>query len=167
MIVIDLLGPGPSASEGLAEGLRGRRIGVVGNAFELAPWAEFLAASDRQWWERYPEAAAFAGEKYSGHNISGVHKLAGAQTNWNSGVLALAVAAHLGATHIRLHGFDMHGTHFFGPYANGLTNTSDARREIHKQQFAQWASQNPHVRVVNCTPGSALRCFEFNEDFAD
>ncbi|HBZ8061176.1 TPA: hypothetical protein MM161_004854, partial [Klebsiella pneumoniae] len=60
MIEIDLLGPGPSASASLAERLRGRRVGVVGNAFELAPWAEFLAASDRQWWDKYPEARQFA-----------------------------------------------------------------------------------------------------------
>jgi hypothetical protein len=166
MIEFDLLGPGPSASARLAERLRGRRVGVVGNAFELAPWAEFLAASDRQWWDKYPEAREFAGERYSGHRMSGVQQLSGAATNWNSGVLALAVAAHLGATLVRLHGFDMHGTHFFGAYSNGLTNTAPARREVHKQQFAQWARHNPHVRVVNCTPGSALRCFEFDEQIA-
>ncbi|QNH21258.1 hypothetical protein HEP73_02172 [Xanthomonas sp. GW] len=162
MIEFDLLGPGPSASAELAGLLRARRVGVVGNTFELAPWAEFLAASDRQWWDKYPAAREFAGERYSSHRIGGVQQLAGALTNWNSGVLALAVAAHLGATLVRLHGFDMHGTHFFGPYANGLTNTAPARREIHKQQFAQWARQNPHVRVVNCTPGSALQCFPFS-----
>ncbi|UYB51154.1 hypothetical protein OCJ37_14285 [Xanthomonas sp. AM6] len=166
MIEIDLLGPGPSASAELAERLRARRVGVVSNAFELAPWAEFLAASDRQWWDKYPAAREFAGERYSSHRIAGVHQLAGALTNWNSGVLALAVAAHLGATLVRLHGFDLQGSHFFGPYTNGLTNTAPARREIHKQQFAQWARQHPHVRVVNCTPGSALRCFEFDEQIA-
>lgn len=166
MIEIDLLGPGPSASLGLAERLRARRVGVVGNAFELAPWADFLAASDRQWWDKHPAAREFAGGRYSSHRIGGVLQLAGALTNWNSGVLALAVAAHLGATIVRLHGFDMHGTHFFGPYANGLNNTAPARREIHQLQFAQWARQNPHVRVVNCTAGSALRCFEFDEHIA-
>lgn len=166
MIEFDLLGPGPSASASLAERLRARRVGVVGNAFELAPWAEFLAASDRQWWDKYPAAREFAGARYSGHRMRGVQQLAGALTNWNSGVLALAVAAHLGATLVRLHAFDMHGTHFFGPYANGLANTAPARREIHKQQFAQWARQNPQVRVVNCTPGSALRCFDFDEQIA-
>jgi len=166
MIEIDLLGPGPSASASLAERLRGRRVGVVSNAFELAPWAEFLAASDRQWWDKYPEARQFAGTRYSSHRIGGVIQLPGAPTNWNSGVLGLAVAASLGATLVRLHGFDMHGSHFFGPYTNGLRNTVPARRQIHQLQFAQWARQNPHVRVVNCTPGSALRCFEFDEQIA-
>lgn len=163
MSEFDLLGPGPSASLCLAYKLRGRRVGVVGNAFELAPWAEFLAASDRQWWEKHPEAHEFRGRRYSSHKREGVIALDGAKTNWNSGVLALQVAAHLGATTIRLHGFDMHGTHFFGPYTNGLVNTSAPRREVHKAQFAWWAKHNPNVRVVNCTAGSALRCFEFDE----
>lgn len=166
MIDIDLLGPGPSASPDLAQRLRGRRVGVVGNAFELAPWAEFLAASDVQWWEKHPAAMAFAGVRYTAHRKAGLQQLAGARTNWNSGVLGLAVAASLGATLVRLHGFDLRGTHFFGPYTNGLRNTAPARREVHQQQFAQWARQNPHVRVLNCTPGSALRCFEFHEPIA-
>lgn len=166
MIEFDLLGPGPSASASLADRLRGRRVGVVSNAFELAPWAEFLAASDRHWWDKYQAALEFAGTKYTSHQIKGTVRVASAQSQWNSGVLALEVAAQLGAALVRLHGFDMHGSHFFGPYANGLTNTAPARREIHKQQFAQWARQNPQVRVVNCTPGSALRCFEFDEQIA-
>lgn len=166
MIEIDLLGPGPSASRGLAERLRTRRVGVVGNAFELAPWAEFLAASDVQWWDKHPAAMEFSGARYAPHHKAGLQQLAGARTNWNSGVLGLAVAASLGATLVRLHGFDLSGSHFFGPYTNGLRNTAPARREVHKQQFAQWARQNPHVRVVNCTPGSALRCFEFDEQIA-
>lgn len=166
MIEIDLLGPGPSASASLATRLRDRRVGVVGNAFELAPWAEFLAASDRQWWDKYPQAREFAGVRYSSHRIGGVLQLAGALTNWNSGVLALAVAAQLGATLIRLHGFDMHGTHFFGRYANGLTSTAPSRREIHKQQFSDWGTANPGVRVVNCTAGSQLLCFPFDLEAA-
>jgi len=166
MIEIDLLGPGPSASLDLAERLRGRRVGVVGNAFELAPWAEFLAASDVQWWDKHPAAMAFCGARYAPHRKAGLQQLPGARTNWNSGVLGLAVAVSLGATLVRLHGFDLRGSHFFGPYTNGLRNTAPARREIHQQQFAQWARQNPHVRVVNCTPGSALRCFEFDEQIA-
>ena len=146
MIEIDLLGPGPSASASLAERLRGRRVGVVSNAFELAPWAEFLAASDRQWWDKYPEARQFAGARYSSHRIGGVIQLRGALTNWNSGVLALAVAAHLGATLVRLHGFDMHGSHFFGPYSNGLTNTAPHRREIHSNSSPCGRARTPRPR---------------------
>lgn len=154
-----LLAPGPSASPGLAASLRGCRLGVVGNAYELAPWAEFLAANDRQWWDKHPDAMSFDGARYSANRMKGVQHLTTARTNWNSGVLALEVAASLGATEIRLYGFDMQGTHFFGPYTNGLRNTAPARRQVHKQQFAQWGRQHPAIRVVNHTPGSALTCF--------
>ena len=77
----------------------------------------------------------------------------------NSGVLALDVLRNLGATKIVLLGFDMHGTHFFGPYKNGCANTSEARRRVHLQQFKQWRMRNPNVDVVNATEGSALQCF--------
>lgn len=166
MTEFDLLAPGPSASLELAEGLRGRRVGAVGNAFELAPFAEFMAASDRQWWKMHPDAMEFPGQRYSSHDLSRVIQLKGARTNWNSGVLALAVATQLGATVIRLHGFDMHGSHFFGPYTNGLGNTPPHRREVHKKQYALWHRQNPQVTVINCTPGSELRCFPFDEQAA-
>lgn len=162
----DLLAPGPSMSPDLAASLRGRRVGVVGNCFELAPWAEFVAANDLSWWAAYPAAMKFAGRRFSSHKIVGVEQLQSSRHNWNSGVLALAVAAWMGATVVRLHGFDMHGSHYFGPYENGLRNTPRDRREVHKQQYAQWGRQNRSVSVINCTPGSALTCFPFHEPIA-
>jgi hypothetical protein len=147
-------------SQPLADSIRGPRVGVVANAYELAPWADFLAATDRAWWEHYPSARAFAGRRFTARRMPGIEHLASAQQNWSSGVLALEAAASLGATVIRLYGFDMHGTHFFGPYTNGLVNTTDKRREVHMRQFAAWAMAHPGVRVINCTPGSALKCFD-------
>lgn len=161
MIEFDLLGPGPSACLALADRLRGRRVGVVNNAFELAPWADFLAAADRAWWLAYPAALQFEGARYSGNMLSGVQQLAGVETNWCSGVLGLEAAASHGAELIRLHGFDMHGSHFFGRYDNGLRNTEAKHRRTHCQQFAHWAAAHPHVQVINCTPGSQLLCFPF------
>lgn len=161
MIEVDLLGPGPSASLALANRLRGRRVGVVNNAYELAPWAEFLVSADRAWWLAHPAALEFAGARYSGHMLRGVQQIPGVETNWCSGVIGLAVAASLGAQLVRLHAFDMHGSHFFGPYNNGLRNTEDKHRQTHREQFARWGAANPHVRVLNCTAGSALRCFPF------
>lgn len=53
----------------------------------------------------------------------------------------------------------MRGSHFFGPYTNGLRNTTEARRLAMLAQFAEWARLNPSVEVINCTPGSAICCF--------
>lgn len=146
-------------SQALADGFRGQWVGVVSNCFELAPWADFLVAQDAAWWAAYPQAKRFLGRKFSSQMIDGVERIDG-PSSLNSGCLALTVAAKLGASLIRLYGFDMHGTHFFGPYDNGLKNTVEARRQIHLRQYDAWAKANPGIEVINCTPGSAIRCFE-------
>jgi hypothetical protein len=156
-----LLGPGPSMSRDLAERVRGNRVCAVCNAYELAPWADVLVANDIRWWQKHPKAYEFAGRKFSANQINGVEK---AKPNTfgslsNSGVLGLDVVRNLGATKVVMLGFDMHGTHFFGPYRNGCSNTSDKRRQVHKQQFAQWGKRNPGVEVLNATEGTHLKCF--------
>lgn len=156
-----LLAPGPSATQAIADSLRGAPLGVVGNAFELAPWADFLAATDMNWWRRHPAAKDFAGKRYSCHGVTGVKRVR--MPTVNSGVLALECAKNLGATTIRLYGFDMHGSHFFGPYTNGLSNTTPDKRKVHFTQYAKWQRQNARIQVINCTPGSALKCFPFDE----
>lgn len=132
-------------------------LGVVGNAYELVPGATFLVAADRGWWLKHPEAASFEGRKFC--NTPGVHEYIGLPPELNSGVLALTVAVRLGAKRIRLYGFDMHGSHFFGPYQNGLRNTSETRRAVFLKQYEEWAKANSRISVLNCTPGSALTCF--------
>lgn len=77
----------------------------------------------------------------------------------NSGVLALEVARMRGATRIELYGFDMHGSHFFGEYTNGLGNTSAKTRTVHLEQYRKWAAANTGIEVINCTPASAIDCF--------
>lgn len=155
-----LLAPGPSASAELAERIRGLPLGVVGCAYQLAPWADFVAATDCGWWRKYPEALAFP-KRYTMHVVKGAEhvRMKRFPQVCNSGVLALECAKRLGAKRILLFGFDMHGTHFFGPYTNGLANTDSGRREIHKKQYALWKQMNQGVEVINCTEGSALRCF--------
>lgn len=161
MSEIILLAPGPSASQALADSVRGHRLGVVGNAFQLAPWAEFIAASDRGWWRKHPEASKLECPKYSMTEWPDTVKVSVPYLGQvcNSGVLALEVAKNLGVTRIILLGFDMRGTHFFGQYTNGLRNTTPTQRAQHHRQYEQWAKANRSVEVINCTKGSALTCF--------
>lgn len=162
--VIHLCAPGPSMSLAVVDSLRGNRVGAVGCVYQLAPWAEFLASTDRDWWEKYPDARQFAGLKFCGQSThGGVMRQMDSASDTNSGVLAMNAAVQLGARVIRLYGFDMHGSHFFGPYTNGLQNTTERRRRIHLAQFAAWAGANPTVRVYNHTPGSEIHCFPFAE----
>ena len=157
-----LLAPGPSASAEQAARIRdaGIPLGAIGNAFQLAPWADFIAATDGAWWRKYPEAKAPPGLKFTMHGVQHVArmKVPGYQA-CNSGVLGLECAKRQGATRILLAGFDMHGSHFFGKYTNGCANTSDFRRKAHLQQFKSWRAKNSAIEVVNATEGSALQCF--------
>lgn len=158
-----LLAPGPSATREQAELARsaGLSVGVVGNAFQLAPWAEFIAATDMMWWRKYPEAKDLTGRKFSMHQVSGVERRRVTPHGpvCNSGLLAIDCARHLGASRILLMGYDMHGTHFFGKYENGLSNTTLEKRRMHLKQYANWAKSHPGIEVINCTEGSALTCF--------
>ena len=149
-------------SQAVADSVRGQKVGVVTSAMPLAPWADFLAATDAGWWLRTPESRKFAGAKYSAARIGDeVTRISTplVTSSTNSGVLALEVAKQLGATRVLLLGFDHHGTHYFGPYTNGLRNTPERRRLEHMRQFEQWGRANKGIEVVNCTPNSALKCF--------
>lgn len=157
-----LLAPGPSASAEQAERVRGAgfRLGVVGNAYQLARWADFIAATDAAWWRRNLEAKALAGRKFTMHEVEDVEQIKVPTVGMcNSGVLALECAKNLGATRILLCGFDMHGTHFFGEYTNGLKNTTQQQRSQHLKQYATWAYAHRGIQVLNCTAGSALKTF--------
>lgn len=157
-----LLAPGPSMTAEVAQGVQADLIGCVGNAYELRSDADFIAATDWEWWQKHPEAMRRQCLRFtSAHYLSEVIAVPGVSRQWNSGVLALECAFRLGAQHIELHGFDMHGTHFFGPYTNGLANTRPERRKIHQQQYAAWRDDHPSVTVVNCTPGSHLEAFPY------
>lgn len=152
-----MLGPGPSMSQSLADLFKEHpNVCVVGNAFELAPWAHVLVASDRSWWRRHPMANEFQGRKYDSQNFP-----TWLGTGANSGALALFVLASLGAKSIELHGFDMHGSHFFGPYTNGCANTNEVQRKVHLQQFRDFARSHPEVTVTNHTAGSRIDAFQF------
>jgi hypothetical protein len=126
----------------------------------LAPWADFIAATDGSWWRKHPEALKLSGAKYTMHNVRGAERVkVPGYVAVNSGVLGLECAKRAGATRVLLLGVDMRGTHFFGPYTNGLSNTAESKRRMHLTQYARWAKVNRGIEVINCTPASALKCF--------
>jgi hypothetical protein len=123
----------------------------------LAPWAEALVSADRAWWKHH--VPDFAGRKFSAMPVHGIdtEQLPGVVMGTNSGLLAVQVAVSLGAKRVLLLGFDMGGTHFFGPHPEGLKNTKPHRFEQFKRQFADYRPRG--VEIINCTPGSALTCY--------
>lgn len=156
-------------SQALADSLRSETCIAVNNCYQLAPWAKALCAQDHAWWKLHADAHQFAGRKFSANNIGGVEQVhsdyVGRQSS--SGVLALEVARRLlgGAREalIELHGFDNRGSHYHGEHPAPLNKTSPERFKVFEQQLAALGGEmkKAGIRIINCTPNSALRCFPF------
>jgi hypothetical protein len=181
---VAIFASGPSMNAAAAERCRAlglRSIAINNQAIDCAPWADVIYGSDLKWWRHYmPQAAALPGRKISlhiGQPISGVDCLwpsshvfderpSYLSTGGNSGYAALCLAAKLGATRVLLYGYDM-----------GLRSGRMRRHEYpanlnSRPRFAHWIprfnSLAPYLKgrgvaVVNCTPGSALSCFPFED----
>ena len=159
-----ILATGPSMSRELAESLRGRNAIAVADAYRIAPWAYAMVAQDVAWWRHHPDAIKFHGRKFSSNKIAGVEQFDSLKTTGqvfgtgsNSGLIACIVAQWLGAKRIELYGFDMHGSHFFGPHPEPLKNTTPQRFATMLKDFKRW--NHAGVEVINMTPNSSLTCF--------
>ena len=152
-----VIATGQSLTDEQVQAVRSLPCVAVSNAYEKAPWAMALASSDRGWWRHYKPD--FKGLKFSvgqvlESEVAGVERI-GLIAGSNSGLLGMEVAVHLGATSLILLGFDMKGTHYFGPHQGSLRNTTAHRFEAFKRDLANFKK----VPVINCTPDSALECF--------
>jgi len=172
---IAILASGPSMSQAVADQVHAADLPtiVINNTFRLAPWADMLYAADQEWWSEFPEALHFAGLRVSVSEVKGVHRLrhTGAEgfdpdptcvkTGGNSGYQALHIAAHAGAKRILLCGFDMHGGHWHKEHQRPLRTTPSPSygRWIARLATLGEALATRGIEVINCTPGSALRCF--------
>lgn len=158
-----VIATGPSLTQEQVDKVRAKfRVIVVNDAYQLAPWAEYLVAQDYEWWNHHKDAYQFSGRKFSTHEIPGVDRLdrnGMISNSTNSGLVAIELAKRLGATKIVLLGFDMHGSHYFGAHPEGLHNTPPARFNRFMQAMEVWRMMNTGLDVVNCTPGSALKVF--------
>jgi hypothetical protein len=84
----------------------------------------------------------------------------------NSGFQAINLGIHFGSglsrRRILLVGFDMHApggrAHFFGDHPPGLAQDKNYGRFLSAFERAAKALP-PGLKIINCTPGSALRCF--------
>lgn len=173
---------GPSLSAGQVQHCREVPTIAVSDAYKLMPWADVLYSCDTRWWDVHGPRALAAGvtsQRWSCHEAGkndkraaaaqhGLHLVPGVRGSVfepagfirygnNSGFQAINLAILFGAARVLLIGYDMRGTHFFGRHERPLVNT-DPGQFI--QEFNTAAKKlPPGVEVVNCTPGSALRCF--------
>lgn len=167
---------GPSLTQAQVDAVRDKaRVIVVNDAYRLAPWADVLYAADAKWWKWHKNVPGFAGRKYSidPTQIVGIDTLRnsgetglclgphGLRTGHNSGYQAINLAVHLGAKRIILLGYDMQGArnkqHFFGKHPDGSQPPFAACLKDFATLVGPLAAAG--VEIVNCTPGSAIRCF--------
>ena len=172
MTTFAIFATGPSMSQEIADRARGKYPAVaVSDAFRLAPWADALVSNDKAWWRANPDAFEFAGRKFAGVQASELDGVEAVKPRFpftsscNSGLMAMRVARDkLGATKLLLFGFDMHGSHFFGPHKEPLRNTTPERFKVLIRQFNFWDGRFTKIcEVVNLTKGSELKCFPFGE----
>jgi len=172
---VAVLASGPSMSQAVADQVKADGIPaiVVNSTYRLAPWAQILYAADAKWWKCNPGAMEFAGLKVSCEPVNGVLTLRNAgmvgyseerdcvHTFGNSGAQAIQIAAKSGAARILLFGFDMRGGHWHGAHAKPLRNASPGTFEKWIKSMEALAAElaKRSIAVVNCTEGSALRCF--------
>lgn len=176
---------GPSLTADVAASCRGETVLAVNDAYRLFPAAPVLYACDSKWWDVHEGCPGFVGEKWSSHGsaehndktecavrydldlVQG-HDREGFSLNHscihygsNSGFQAINLAILFGARRIVLVGFDMSSqgkSHFFGEHPEGLIRNSSYERFI--PQFERAARRLPaDIKIINSTPGSALRCF--------
>lgn len=133
-------------------------IAVSNVGIDLAPWADALVSHDSKWWRNNPKAFNLNMRKFSRTGITLTEKfIPDHKQGCNSGYMAIQIARDIyKAERILLLGFDMHGTHYFGPHTGGLKNTSENDFKRHIMQFDKWSGPE----VINCSPGSALKVFE-------
>lgn len=163
-----LLAPGESLTQAQCDLVRGKcKVLAVGDAYRLAPWADALVHNDAHWWQKRPDTVNFPGLKFTVNpNVGHAKRVAEYDSivtrASNSGVLGIYCARNLGAKHILLLGYDMHGSHFFGPHTDGLRNTTPSRFATFMTYFDRIQREllsKEGIQVYNCTPGSALKVF--------
>lgn len=162
-MIFAVLATGPSLNQAVVDSVRDRcRVVAVSDAYRMAPWADALASTDSKWWKANEGAFQFSGRKFSAApdyiQLEGIERFP-TETHTNSALLAVKVAVHLGAKKILLCGVDLHspGQHFFGRHPAPLRSSEARHMELFKRQFAGYQPRG--VRIINCTPASALTCY--------
>lgn len=171
---------GESLTQQQVDWCRGRaRVIVVNDGYRIAPWADVLYFADGKWhaWHKNkPEYRAFAGEKCSlTCNTSvksepAVHRLIVGGTDGlstdarhintgrNGGHQAINIAFLAGGNPILLLGYDGKGGHWFGDHPDKTCPPFSIVKSAAKTIVPVLRAHG--VRIINCTPGSALDCFE-------
>lgn len=159
---------------------RGRvRLLAINDAYKLTPWADALYACDGDWWAAHKGAADFPGQRWTqDFDAARRWSLAWVRSEArpglspdprlihqgsNSTYQGMNLLAHFGIVRVLLCGVDMKATggksHWFGDHPGHLRRTMNFARMMAAFAGAAADLKRRGIEVINCTPGSALRCF--------
>jgi hypothetical protein len=172
------------------EACRGLFTIAINDSYKIAPFANILYACDVKWWEWHDGAVEFKGKKITHeyakrHGVESIRPpypgidvlLSTGECGFderpncirhggNSGYQALHIAMHLGAKNIILLGYDMHNKsgkhHWFGQHPRPYHNSDNLRYKRWLECFETLVepAKKRGQRIINCSPGSELTCFE-------
>jgi len=168
-----LLASLPAVERAVAAG-RARAL-AVNNAFQVAPWADWLHASDYAWWRHHAQSALkFEGIKTAAQEMPfpAVHYLhRPPEIAWtqdkaqiagpSSAHHAAVIAMHAGAARVVLCGVDCRtdtASHWHGDHPLPLRNSSASTLQNAVKAWAALSREAP-AEIINCSPGSAVTCF--------
>lgn len=177
---VAVLASGESMNASIAEQLLGKvQVITINNTFQLAPWADLIYAADARWWDVHRKEVlkkdglkvSISETQYSEvlklHNSGPVGfdpNPANLRTGSHSGYQAVHLAIHTGASRILLCGYDMHGKHWHPEHKTPLRTTDKDRYPIWVTKYSELKKEMPkQVEIINCTLGSAIKCFPFAE----
>lgn len=176
---------GPSLSKEQAQLCQGYNVIAVNDAYRLFPNANTLYAADVEWWKYHEGCPNFEGEKLTCHhdgdarrrkrickeyNIKPMAARRGSgfsldpsyiHYGTNSGFQATNIAVVRGACPIILIGFDMQGTHFFGPHPSRIRRNEAVKKyDRFISYFHQARMLHKDLNIINATgPKSLLTAF--------
>jgi hypothetical protein len=163
-----VLASGPSLNAHDIELVRASNIPtiVVNRTWECVPFSTIIFAGDELWWRKYHNSINIPAELWT-CSPPAAHryrlKLLTRKGPFNSGLRAIQLAIHLGATRIYLLGYDCRydgeKRHWHDDYPPGMGNAHSVKKWA--GQFDKLASEyRGRVDIVNCSRSTALICFE-------
>ncbi|MHB1086151.1 MAG: hypothetical protein ACYCZ0_00190 [Minisyncoccota bacterium] len=157
------------------------RVIAINDAVYPCWFADVGYACDKAWWDHHDGVPGFEGRRVTlRHQKNQVYEGAdwlnstgtdgfepdpcGLRTAGNSGYQALNLCAHLGAATVLLVGYDMHGTHWFGDHPESCRRAQPNQKRL-ASHFADLVAPLAErgIRVVNCSPGSAITAFPMGD----
>jgi len=166
------------------------RVIAIQDAYKRMPWADAMYGCNNTWWQLHDNCKGFIGERWAPHHEK--NRVACKQeglrehgiklieledrpgfsfqpglihSGSHSGFQATNLAISFGCKHIALVGMDMRNidgkVHFFGNHKNMHNNDSWDRFLPFWDRAAKDFPDD--WTIVNCTPGSAIRCFPMGD----